>query len=272
MEALNQNETELFLEAIYRQYGYDFSNYARASLNRRIKEVQRICQVKEISEMIPLVFHDKNFIEQVLRIFSITVTEMFRDPEVFLAIRENVLPYLKTYPYIKVWHAGCATGQEVYSTAILLAEEEMFDKSTIYATDFNQQALTAAKQGIYNLKEIKKYTENYQKAGGKKSFSEYYHSKYEAVIMNQALKQQLVFAHHNLTADSVFTETHMILCRNVMIYFNKELQERVLQLFTDSLQINGFLIIGNRESLEFSSVAQHYKIVDKKNKIYQKIR
>ena len=272
MDRSEQIEIDLFLDAIYRKVGYDFKNYARASLNRRISEIKRVTKINSVIEMIPLLFHQENFIETVLKIFSVTVTEMFRDPEVFLAIRNKVLPYLRTYPYIKIWHAGCATGQEVYSSAIMLSEEKLIDKTTIYSTDFNLSALKSAKDGIFELKNMKKYSENYQNSGGKKSMSEYYHAKYNAVIMNKNLRENIIFAHHNLAIDNVFSETHLVMCRNVMIYFNRELQNRVLELFTESLQINGFLVIGNRESIDFSSVKDYYKVVDKKNRIYQKIR
>ncbi len=265
-----QVEIEILLEAIYRKYGYDFRNYAKASLHRRINVLLKSHDLQHVSDLIPKIFQDDDFIHDILQAFSITVTEMFRDPEVYLSMRENVIPYLRTYPYLKVWHAGCATGEEVYSSAILLKEENLYDKSTIYATDFNLKALKSAKEGIFNVKNMKKYSENYYLAGGKKSLSEYYHSSYNAVIMDSKLKENIVFAHHNLSSDNVFSETHLIMCRNVMIYFNQELQNRVLQLFTESLKTNGFLIIGNRESIDFSSVEKDYIVVDKKNRIFQK--
>ena len=270
MDKNEQLEIEILLTAIYRKYGYDFRDYAKASLHRRISVLLKSLKLEYISDLIPKVFQDDNFINLILQYFSITVTEMFRDPEVYLSIRENVVPYLKTYPYIKIWHAGCATGEEVYSSAILLEEEKIYDQSTIYATDFNLQALKSAKEGIFKIKNMKKYSENYYLAGGKKSLSEYYHSSYDAVIMDSNLKNNIVFAHHNLSSDKVFSETHLIMCRNVMIYFNRELQDRVLKLFTESLKTNGFLIIGNRESIDFSSVEDKYITIDKKNRIYQK--
>ncbi|MCK4956692.1 MAG: protein-glutamate O-methyltransferase CheR [Candidatus Cloacimonetes bacterium] len=272
MNNIEKIEIELLLRAIHEKYGYDFTNYARASLNRRIRQVRKEINVESISDLIPLVLHDEQIIDKILKLFSITVTEMFRDSEVFLSIRKNVIPYMKTFPFIKIWHAGCATGEEVYSSAIILNEENIYDRCTIYATDFNKVALDVAKNGIYELNDFREYTNNYQKAGGLNSFSDYYHAKYNSAIMDNGLKENIVFAHHNLTSDSVFSETHLVICRNVMIYFNQELQNRVLELFTESLLINGFLIIGNKESLDFSSVKNNYKVIDKKNRIYQKIR
>lgn len=265
-------ENELFIKAIYDKYGYDFSNYARASLNRRIRELVMLAHKKSASDLIPLLFHDENYINTVLHTFSITVTEMFRDPEVFLSIRNNVLPYLKTFPHLKIWNAGCATGEEVYSTAILLEEENLLQISTIYGTDINANALKIAKESIYKIKDMKGYIKNYQSSGGIKPFSDYYLAKYDSAIINGSLRKNIVFAQHNLTSDEVFTETHLVMCRNVMIYFNQELQNRALELFTESLLINGFLVIGNKESLEFSTVKDRFKIIDRKNRIYQKIR
>jgi chemotaxis protein methyltransferase CheR len=263
-------ETDLFIEAVYRRYGYDFRHYAKASVRRRVRGLLQKTGYRRISEMIPKLLYDESFFESLLYDFSVTVTEMFRDPEFFQALREKVIPYLKTYPFIKIWHAGCATGEEVYSLAILLTEEELYDRATIFATDFNEIALKEAKDGIYPIENIKNFTFNYQQGGGRESFSKYYHARYESVIMDKSLKRKITFANHNLVTDGVFGEMHLILCRNVLIYFDKVLQDRVFHLFNDSLIRKGFLCLGTKESLQFSEVAQHFKSVDEKTKIYQK--
>jgi chemotaxis protein methyltransferase CheR len=214
--------------------------------------------------------HDSTFAAQLLQDLSITVTEMFRDPGFYLALREKVIPILRTYSFIKIWHAGCSTGEEAYSMAIVLKEEGLYDRSTIYATDFNQLALERAKEGVFTTELMKEYTNNYQKAGGKESFSEYYTSNYDRVILNQSLKKNIVWANHNLVTDSVFAEVHLILCRNVLIYFDKDLQNRVQTLFCNSLTNGGILCLGSKESLRFANVADHYVELDKKEKIFKK--
>jgi len=263
-------EIDLLLEALFRRYGYDFRHYAKASITRRIRHLLGKTSHSRISEMIPELLYDKSFFEKIVYDFSITVTEMFRDPGFYRAIREKVIPYLKTYPFIKIWHAGCATGEEVYSIAIVLKEEGLYDRATIFATDFNNAALAKGKEGIYSLENIKQYTLNYQDAGGTSSFSEYYHAQYDSVIMDQSLKKNITFANHNLVTDNTFSEMHLILCRNVLIYFNKTLQDRVLRLFHDSLIHGGFLCLGTKESIQFADVAEAYERTDKKHKIYQK--
>ena len=263
-------EMALFLEAIFERYGYDFRCYARASIERRIRQLLQKSGCNTISEMIPKLLHNESFLEQLLQWFSITVTEMFRDPLMYRCIREQVVPLLKTYPFIKIWHAGCATGEEAYSLAILLKEEGLLNKATIFATDFNDFALDKAKYGIYDLDNIKQFTRNYQQAGGTRSFSEYYHAHYESMAINQSLKRNITFANHNLVTDSVFGDMHLILCRNVLIYFDKELKNRVLNLFSDSLVRGGYLCLGSKESLQFSDVQDHFKAIDEKWRIYQK--
>lgn len=263
-------EIDLLLEALFRRYGYDFRHYAKASITRRIRHLLEKSGHSRTSEMIPELLYDKSFFEKIVYDFSITVTEMFRDPGFYRAIREKVIPYLKTYPFIKIWHAGCATGEEVYSIAIVLKEEGLYDRATIFATDFNNAALAKGKEGIYSLENIKQYTLNYQDAGGTSSFSEYYHAQYDSVIMDQSLKKNITFANHNLVTDNTFSEMHLILCRNVLIYFNKTLQDRVLRLFHDSLIHGGFLCLGTKESIQFADVAEAYERTDKKHKIYQK--
>ena len=226
--------------------------------------------ITRVSEMQHKVLYDVSFFESLLLDFSINVTEMFRDPSFYRALRQEVIPVLRTYPYIKIWHAGCATGEEVYSMAILLKEEGLYERSQIYATDFNQVVLQKAKEGIFPIENIKEYTVNYQKAEGKESFSAYYTAKYDSVIINQALKKNILFADHNLVTDGVFGEMNLILCRNVLIYFDKTLQNRVIGLFYDSLCRNGFLCLGSKESLMFSDYNSGFEHVVKEEKIYRK--
>jgi len=263
-------EIDLLLEAIYRRWGYDFRSYARASVERRIGQFMSGAGCASVSEMIPKVMHDREFSTRLARYFSISVTEMFRDPFVYRAVREKVVPLLRTWPHVKVWHAGSASGEEVYSLAIVLREEGVYDRATIYATDFNEDALEKAREGVYEIGKIQEATRNYQQAGGKASLSEYYHARYDAAIMEPALRERIVFSSHNLASDSVFAETHLVFCRNVMIYFNRDLQNRALMLFTESLVHGGFLCIGTKEDLRFSDVSGQYEVVDKKARIYKK--
>ncbi len=264
-------EIELLLEAVFLRYGYDFRNYAKATIKRRVENfMKEHLPGKHISALIQEVLYNQQLYQQLMYNFSITVTEMFRDPEFYLSLRKNVIPYLKTYPYIKIWHAGCATGEEVYSLAILLKEENLYERATIFATDYNDIALQKAKSGIYELDNIKTFTSNYQKAGGKNSFSQYYYAEYDSVIIDKTLKERITFANHNLVTDSVFSEVHMIFCRNVLIYFDPKLQQRVLNLFFQSLIHNGFLCLGTKESLQFSDAKENFGIIDKTNKIFRK--
>jgi chemotaxis protein methyltransferase CheR len=195
---------------------------------------------------------------------------MFRDPELFKALRERVIPYLKTFPHVRIWHAGCSTGEEVYSTAIILKEEGLYDRSTIYATDFNDGALDTARKGIYKLESGKEFSKNYQKSGGRKSLSSYYHANYDAMIFDKELRKNVTFSNHNLVLDGSFGEMHLIICRNVLIYFDKTLQNRILNLFDESLCDNGFFVLGSKETINFSDIEKHFSVIDKKWKIYQK--
>jgi chemotaxis protein methyltransferase CheR len=269
-EEIEDIEIALLLEAVHKRYGYDFRSYSRVSVKRRIRNVLGRTQFKSVSEMIPALLHDESFFEELVYDLSITVTEMFRDPEFFKALREQVIPYLKTHPYVKIWHAGCATGEEVYSLAIVLKEEGFYDRATIYATDFNDAALGKAKDGIYPLEKMKEYTANYQRSGGAVSFSRYYRAGYGAAIINPSLKKNIAFANHNLVTDGVFSEVHLVLCRNVLIYFDRSLQNRALKLFRDSLLHGGVLALGSKEALQFSEVAGEFKALSEKWKIYRK--
>ncbi|SEG45519.1 CheR family methyltransferase [Flavobacterium urumqiense] len=263
-------EISLLLEAIYRKHGYDFRQYSQAHIRRRIMNRMAISGFEDVSQMQSKVLNDEIFASELLQDLSITVTEMFRDPAFYRSLREKVIPILKTYPFIKIWHAGCATGEEAYSMAIVLQEEGLYDRTTIYATDFNQLALNQAKDGIFSNKMIKEYTTNYQLSGGKESFSSYYTSSYDNVIMNQSLKKNIVWANHNLVTDSVFAEVNLILCRNVLIYFDKNLQNKVQSLFFNSLINGGVLCLGSKESLRFSDLYEKYMELDTKQRIFKK--
>jgi len=263
-------EILLLLEIVYQKYGYDFRQYSEAHVRRRIMNRMTMSGIKDISQMKSKLLNDEIFASTLLQDLSITVTEMFRDPSFYVSLRENVIPVLKTYPFIKIWHAGCATGEEAYSMAIIMQEEGLHDRTTIYATDFNQRALNQAKDGIFSNRMIKEYTANYQLSGGKDSFSSYYTSDHDNVIMNQSLKKNMVWANHNLVTDSVFAEAHLILCRNVLIYFNHNLQNKVQNLFYNSLINGGILCLGSKESLRFTDLHDEYTELDKKYRIFKK--
>ncbi len=264
-------ELDLLLQAIHLKYGYDFRNYSKAHLRRRVNQRLQLSGLKTISELQNLILWDNDFFQLLMQDLSITVTEMFRDPEFYAVFRKKVVPDLKTYAHIKIWHAGCSTGEEVYSLAILLQEENMLSKTRIYATDINKNALMTAKQGIYSSKDMEQYARNYLEAGGSGKLSDYYTSKYGSVLFDQSLAKNIVFADHNLVTDGIFAEINLVFCRNVLIYFDKCLQNKVLSLFTASLANRGFLCLGTKESLQFSDEEANYLVIDKKMKIYRKI-
>lgn len=264
-------EISLFLETVDRCYGYNFKNYARASLKRRLLQTKSSTNCQYISEMIPLVINERGFIEQFLKDMSVTVTEMYRDPNVFKYIRNMIIPMLKTYPFVKIWHAGCATGEEVYSMAILLKEEGFLDKVHIYASDYNEHSLKIAKEGIYPLSKIKMFTDNYIKSGGKASFSDYYRILYKSAKLTNEFDNNITFLNHNLITDHSIGEVHLIICRNVLIYFNQELQNHVLSLFHESLVHRGFLCIGTKENIKFSNVEKEFEVLSSPERVYQKI-
>jgi len=265
-------ELELLLEGVHRLYGYDFRNYALPSLRRRIWHFIHSESLKSISALQEKVLHDRSCFERMVQTLSIPVTEMFRDPEVFKMFREKIVPLLRTYPYIRIWHAGCSTGEEVYSMAILLHEEGLYDKSRIYATDMNDRSLAIAKQGIFGIEKMKQYTKNYIEAGGTRSFSEYYTAKYNSVIFKPFLQKNIIFAEHNLATDRSFNEFNVIFCRNVMIYFNDTLRDRVHGLFYESLSRFGVLVLGSKESIQFTEYGQYYEPLDRVEKIYRKMK
>ena len=263
-------EIQLLLEAVFLRYGYDFRDYSTAHIRRRIRRHLELSGMDNISAMQHRLLNDYDFFQTLLHDLSINVTEMFRDPSFYLAVRKTVVPILATHPFIKVWHAGCATGEELYSMAILLKEEGLFSRLQLYGTDFNDQVLQKAKEGIIPAKAIQEYTKSYQLSGGKNSFADYYTARYERALLARELKEKVLFANHNLVADQVFGEMQMIVCRNVLIYFGKELQDKVIRLFYDSLCRGGILCLGSKESLRFSSLQSNFTQLVEKEKIYQK--
>ncbi|MFJ7668908.1 CheR family methyltransferase [Lysinibacillus sp. NPDC097195] len=264
-------EIELLLEAVYRLSGFDFRQYNRSSISRRIYNRMRVSNIPTISRVMEKVIHEEDFLEQLLNDFSINVTEMFRNPSFFKAFRKEVVPYLKQYPEIRIWHAGCATGEEVYSMAILLKEEGLIDRTVIYATDMNEHVLEKAKKGAFSIKKMQAYTTNYMLAGGSHAFSEYYKTDYQYAYFHPELLKNIIFAQHNLVTDQSFNEFHVIICRNVLIYFSPELQSQVHHLFYDSLSENGFLGLGDKETLRYEEIISKYREVVCVEKIYQKI-
>ncbi|MBA2688397.1 MAG: protein-glutamate O-methyltransferase CheR [Gemmatimonadaceae bacterium] len=269
---LERIEVELLLEGIYRKYGFDFRAYAYSSLRRRLWKRIVESGLHTVTALQERVLHNPAAMEQLLLDLSINVTAMYRDPHFYVAFREKIIPMLRTYPFIRIWHAGCSTGEEVYSMAILLQEEGLYDRARIYATDINEVVLQRAKAGIFPLDRMKEYTDNYIKAGGKRSFSEYYTAKYDNAIFNESLTKNVVFSQHNLVTDRSFSEFNVILCRNVLIYFDKPLQSRVQSLFYDSLAMFGVLVLGSKESLKFSEYETCYEQVSPPEKIYRKVR
>ena len=271
-EGLEEIEIGLLLEGVFRYYGADFRDYAPASLRRRIRESVEREGAVTVSGLQAKVLHDPACLERFLHALSINVTSMFRDPGFYLAFRTKVVPLLRTYPFVRIWHAGCSTGEEVYSMAILLHEEGLYPRCRIYATDMNPVVLRKAREGIFQLASMQEYTANYLRAGGKSFFSDYYTAQYEHVIFNPALKANLVFSEHNLVTDGSFNEFHVILCRNVMIYFNKNLQKRVHNLIYESLVTFGVFGVGNKESLRFTPREADYEELDAENRLYRKVR
>jgi len=263
-------ELRLLIEAIYLKYSYDFRDYSGASVKRRVAHALRQFECATISALQERVLHDPAAFMQLLQILTIPVSEMFRDPSHFLAIRQEVVPLLRTYPSIKVWIAGCSTGEEVYSMAILLREEGLLERTIIYATDINPRSLEKAKQGIFSVEHLPTYTENYRRSGGQRDFTDYYTSAYDHAIFDKTLCENVTFADHSLATDSVFSETQLISCRNVLIYFNKKLQDRAFGLFHESLCHRGFLALGSKETLDFSGYSHAFETMVKSERIYRK--
>jgi chemotaxis protein methyltransferase CheR len=271
-EELEKLEIKLLLDGVYAWYGYDYRNYAYSSIRRRIWHRIHAEKLSSITGLLEKILHDPACLRRLMADFSINVTEMFRDPLFFLTFREQVVPMLRTYPSIRVWLAGCSTGEEVYSMAILLQEEGLYDKTKIYATDINADVLKVAKSGRYSLNQMRKYTNHYFQAGGKKAFSDYYSVDGDGVIFTKELRKNIVFAQHNLVTDKSFNEFHVILCRNVLIYFDKSLQARVHRLFYESLGSLGVLGLGDKEALGYTDIANCYEEICYNQKLYKKIK
>ncbi len=269
LEAL---EIRLLLEGVYEQYGYDFRDYAQGTRMRRIRERVRKEELHSIIGLLERVLHDPRCMVRLIGDLSITVSEMFRDPGLFQALRNTIVQLLETYPFIRIWHAGCANGEEVYSLAILLHEEGLLERCRIYATDMNEAALRQAQRGIFPMELMQAYTQNHLAAGGEGSFSDYYTAKYDHAIFRPWLRENVVFSQHNLTTDGTFNEFNVIFCRNVMIYFNKTLQDRVHGLFYESLTRLGYLVLGSQESIRFSLFESCFETVDAEEKIYRKVK
>jgi chemotaxis protein methyltransferase CheR len=264
-------EIELLLEAIYQKYGYDFRGYSRASIKRRLKHRLSLSGHATLTDMQREILYDHNFFHVLLQDLSINVTEMFRDSSFYKAVREVILPALAEHEVIKIWHAGCSSGEEVYSIAILLQELDLYGKSRIYATDFDETTLNKAKEGVYPADLLQTYIKSYRDSGGIESFADYYSARYELVLMNKSLKKNIVFSNHNLVTDGVFGEMNLIFCRNVLIYFRRELQDRVFKLFRNSLCTGGILCLGTKETVRLSQYSDSFTDVMKKEKIYQKV-
>jgi chemotaxis protein methyltransferase CheR len=269
---LEQLDLELLLEGIYRHYGFDFREYAPASLKRRVWRRVHAERLDTIAGLLEKVLHDAVCMERLLLDLSINVTSMFRDPTFYVAFREQVVPLLRTYPFTRIWVAGCSTGEEVYSLAILLTEEELYARTRIYATDINEVVLERARAGVFPLDRMREYTDNYIRAGGRRSFSEYYLAKYEGALFDRRLTDNVVWAQHNLVQDRAFQQFNAILCRNVMIYFDRPLQNRVHKLFYESLERFGILCLGHKESVRFMEFESCYEELDPQEKLYRRIR
>jgi chemotaxis protein methyltransferase CheR len=262
---------DILLNDLLELYGYDFTNYSRASLKRRINRLFSLDKFPSFAEFRYRLKSDPEYLTRFVEEVTVNVTEMFRDTSFYKALREEVLPILGTYPMIRIWHAGCATGEEVYSMAIMLQEANLLHKSLLYATDINPNVLKKARGGIFPLIQMKQYSENYIHAGGKKEFSTYYTANYNFAKFDENLQEKMIFSTHNLVCDHSFNEFQLILCRNVLIYFEKELQNRALGLFDKSLEKLGFLCLGAKESLRFSPITKKFKQHSDKEKIYRKM-
>lgn len=263
-------ELRLLIDAIYQKYHYDFRDYALASLKRRLTLATTRFGCSSLSQLQHRVLHDPAMFTQLLDYLTVPVSEMFRDPEYFRSIRRNVVPFLRTYPSLKVWIAGCSTGEEVYSVAILLREENLLQRSLIYATDINAQSLQTASAGVYEATRIPGFTQNHRESGAPNSLSDYYTAAYGRAVFDKRLRSHIVFADHSLATDSVFAEVQLVLCRNVLIYFNRELQDRAIGLFRDALCRRGFLCIGSKESIRFSAHGSDFEDVDAEHRIFRK--
>jgi chemotaxis protein methyltransferase CheR len=259
------------LEALYIKYHYDFRGYAMASVKRRVNQAREHFECATISELQNLVLHDAKLLPRLLSYMTVHVSEMFRDPSYFKTIREKVVPHLKTYPSLKVWIAGCSTGEELYSFSILFREEGLAERTIFYATDISPEALKKAEKGVFDLDRVQLFTENHRKSGGKSSLSDYYTAAYGGASFDKSLRNQVVFSDHSLVSDEVFAEVHLVSCRNVLIYFDRTLQDRAVGLFENALIRRGFLGLGSKESLRFSKHSDGFEDFVSSEKIYQKL-
>jgi chemotaxis protein methyltransferase CheR len=264
-------EMRLLLEALFLRYHYDFRNYSLGSIRRRLKQAREQLGFASFSAMQNQLLHDPDMLSHLLRFLTVQVSDMFRDPDYFRAIREQVVPHLRTYPSLKVWIAGCSSGEELYSMVILFREEGLEDRTLFYATDINQDALSAAEAGVFPLDRVRSFTENHQRSGGRTSLSDYYQAAYGRVVFDKSLRRNVVFSDHSLATDAVFGELHLISCRNVLIYFDHALKNRVLGLFKESLIHKGLLGLGAKESVRFSDHAGTFADFVREEKIYQKV-
>ena len=269
-DSVEDLEIRLLLEALFHRYHYDFRSYARASIKRRLLQARDQLGFASISAMQDALLHEPTLLSRLLGYLTVQVSEMFRDPAYFRALREAVVPHLRTYPSLKVWVAGCSNGEEVYSLSILFREEGLEERTIFYATDINPAALKAAEAGVYPLDQVRKFTTNHQKSGGKSSLSDYYTADYGRAVFHKSLRSRVVFSDHSLVTDAVFGEMHLISCRNVLIYFDRALQDRAIGLFRDSLARKGFLGLGSKESLRFSRHADAFADFVREEKIYQR--
>jgi chemotaxis protein methyltransferase CheR len=270
-QSVEDIELELLLEGVFRHYGFDFRKYALSSLRRRVGNFMRHERIPTISLLQDRILHDREWLERFLYSLSVNVSAMFRDPHFYRTFRKEVIPFLRTYPFVRIWLAGVSMGEEVYSLAILLKEEGLYDRCRLYATDINDAVLKKAKEGIYPIDLMQTYTNNYIKAGGRGAFSDYYTAAYDRAILKSSLRDNVVFAQHNLASDSSFNEFQVILCRNVMIYFNNELQAHVHHLLYDSLVMFGVLGLGAKETLKFSPHEHSYEEVDHESRLYRRV-
>ena len=268
---ISDDEVELLLNEVLTRYGYDFTGYSPASVRRRINRLFSLDHFRNFDQFRNKVLNDKHYIRRFVQEITVNVTEMFRDPSFYKLLREQVLPVLATYPFIRIWHAGCSTGEEVYSMAILLKEAGIMHKSLLYATDINPGVLDQLAKGIYPLRHLKQFSENYILSGGKEDFSSYYTAKYDLAKLDDELRSKMIVSTHNLVSDRSFNEFQLIICRNVLIYFSKTLQDKVLELFDSSLETRGFLALGSKEQVKFAGIGKKYEQLDPKEKIWRKI-
>ncbi len=268
---ITDGELELLITEIFKYHGFDFGGYSRASLKRRVDRLWHLDGFRSFSDFLSHIRTDREYVKRLIQEITVNVTEMFRDPQFYRELRRNILPLVAPKPFIRIWHAGCATGEEVYSMAILLKEANLLHKSIIYATDINAEVLETAKSGVFPLRMMKQYSENYISSGGDQDFSSYYTANYGSAKFDTEFSSKMVFAEHSLVSDRSFNEFDIILCRNVLIYFDNDLQNRALQLFDDSLSLLGFLALGSKETLKHSDLQSRYELFSKE-KIWQKIR